>query len=112
MKNKLNVIETSSIFKPSAFCFFSFLADAQEEKLVVITTEINAKQKCLEMLENARKRSDLIRQRYEERIKALSERIQNAEDEKQSAVSKLSKKIHFNFQIYFISQKKLRSSLS
>jgi hypothetical protein len=49
------------------------------------------------MLENARKRSDLIRQRYEERIKALSERIQNAEDEKQTAVNKLSKKIHFDF---------------
>ena len=64
--------------------------DVQEEKLVIITTEINAKQKCLEMLENARKRSDLIRQRYEERIKLLSERIQNAEDEKQSAVTKLS----------------------
>jgi len=43
------------------------------------------------MLENARKRSDLIRQRYEERIKTLSERIQNAEDEKQAAVTKLSK---------------------
>jgi cell division protein ZapA (FtsZ GTPase activity inhibitor) len=57
---------------------------------VIITTEINAKQKCLEMLENARKRSDTIRQRYEERIKTLSERIQNAEDEKQAAVTKLS----------------------
>jgi len=45
------------------------------------------------MLENARKRSDLIRQRYEERIKLLSERIQNAEDEKQAAVTKLSKLI-------------------
>ncbi len=64
--------------------------DVQEEKLVIITTEINSKQKCLEMLENARKRSDLIRQRYEERIKLLSERIQNAEDEKQAAVTKLS----------------------
>jgi TnpA family transposase len=71
--------------------FFFFSADVQEEKLVTITTEINAKQKCLEMLENARKRSDLIRQRYEERIKNLSERIQNAEDEKQAAVTKLSK---------------------
>lgn len=68
----------------------SVLADVQEEKLVIITTEINAKQKCLEMLENARKRSDLIRQRYEERIKVLSDRIQNAEDEKQAAVTKLS----------------------
>jgi hypothetical protein len=47
------------------------------------------------MLENARKRSDLIRQRYEERIKNLSERIQNAEDEKQAAVTKLSK-FYFN----------------
>jgi hypothetical protein len=47
------------------------------------------------MLENARKRSDLIRQRYEERIKLLSERIQNAEDEKQAAVTKLSK-LKFN----------------
>ncbi|CAF0740846.1 unnamed protein product [Rotaria sp. Silwood1] len=65
-------------------------SDVQEEKLVIITTEINAKQKCLEMLESARKRSDLIRQRYEERIKALSERIQNAEDEKQAAVTKLN----------------------
>ncbi|CAF1334039.1 unnamed protein product [Adineta steineri] len=65
-------------------------SDAQEEKLVIITTEINAKQKCLEMLENARKRSDAIRQRYEERIKLLSERIQNAEDEKQAAVTKLN----------------------
>ena len=69
---------------------FASLADAQEEKLVIITTEINAKQKCLEMLENARKRSDLIRQRYEERIKLLSDRIQTAEDEKQTAVTKLS----------------------
>ena len=69
---------------------FVSLADAQEEKLVIITTEINAKQKCLEMLENARKRSDLIRQRYEERIKLLSDRIQAAEDEKQTAVTKLS----------------------
>jgi hypothetical protein len=66
------------------------LAAVQEEKLVVLTTEINAKQKCLEMLENARKRSDLVRQRYEERIKCLSERIQNAEDEKHAAVNKLS----------------------
>ncbi|CAF0927932.1 unnamed protein product [Adineta steineri] len=65
-------------------------SDVQEEKLVIITTEINAKQKCLEMLENARKRSDEIRQRYEERIKTLSERIQNAEDEKQAAVTKLN----------------------
>ncbi|UJR13835.1 hypothetical protein I4U23_000846 [Adineta vaga] len=65
-------------------------SDVQEEKLVIITTEINAKQKCLEMLENARKRSDAIRQRYEERIKLLSERIQNADDEKQAAVSKLN----------------------
>lgn len=64
--------------------------DVQEEKLVIITTEINAKQKCLEMLENARKRSDLIRQRYEERIKLLSDRIQNADEEKQAAVTKLS----------------------
>ena len=69
---------------------FVLLADVQEEKLVIITTEINAKQKCLEMLENARKRSDLIRQRYEERLKQLSDRIQNAEDEKQAAVTKLS----------------------
>lgn len=66
------------------------LANVQEEKLVILTTEINAKQKCLEMLENARKRSDLIRQRYEERIRVLSERIHNAEDEKQAAVTKLS----------------------
>jgi len=73
--------------------------------LVIITTEINAKQKCLEMLENARKRSDLIRQRYEERIKALSERIQNAEDEKQSAVTKLSKKNSFSFSNIFLSRK-------
>ena len=65
-------------------------SDTQEEKLVIITTEINAKQKCLEMLENARKRSDAIRQRYEERLKLLSDRIQNAEDEKQAAVTKLS----------------------
>ncbi|CAF1930846.1 unnamed protein product [Rotaria magnacalcarata] len=65
-------------------------SDVQEEKLVIITTEINAKQKCLEMLESARKRSDQIRQRYEERIKTLSERIQNAEDEKQAAVTKLN----------------------
>lgn len=81
------------------FCFFckneyfhlSFsLADAQEEKLVIITTEINAKQKCLEMLENARKQTDLIRHRYEERLKSLSERIQHAEEEKQAAVTKLS----------------------
>ena len=57
---------------------------------MTLTTEINAKQKCLEMLENARKRSDLIRQRYEERIKLLSERIQHADDEKQAAVTKLS----------------------
>ncbi len=57
------------------------------------------------MLENARKRSDLIRQRYEERIKALSERIQNAEDEKQSAVTKLSKKNSFSFSNIFLSQK-------
>jgi hypothetical protein len=73
--------------------------------LVIITTEINAKQKCLEMLENARKRSDLIRQRYEERIKALSERIQNAEDEKQSAVTKLSKKNSFSFSNIFLARK-------
>ncbi|CAF4893295.1 unnamed protein product, partial [Rotaria sp. Silwood1] len=65
-------------------------SDVQEEKLLIITTEINAKQKCLEMLENARKRSELIRQRYEERIKLLSERIHNAEDEKQVAVTKLN----------------------
>ncbi|CAF2596783.1 unnamed protein product [Rotaria sp. Silwood2] len=65
-------------------------SDVQEEKLLIITTEINAKQKCLEMLENARKRSELIRQRYEERIKLLSERIHNAEDEKQAAVTKLN----------------------
>lgn len=71
--------------------FFLFLADVQEEKLVILTTEINAKQKCLEMLETARKRSDLIRQKYEERLKSLSERIQNAEEEKQAAVTKLSK---------------------
>ena len=63
---------------------------------MIITTEINAKQKCLEMLENARKRSDLIRQRYEERIKSLSERIQNAEDEKQAAVTKLSTSFSFS----------------
>ncbi len=92
MMPKLNVI------KQEIFHYFSihfvFLADVQEEKLVVLTTEINAKQKCLEMLENARKRSDLIRQRYEERIKTLSERIQNAEDEKQAAVTKLSKFIY------------------
>lgn len=74
-------------------CFHSYenSAEAQEEKLVIITTEINAKQKCLEMLENARKRSEATRQRYEERIKSLSERIQNAEDEKQAAVNRLSK---------------------
>lgn len=42
------------------------------------------------MLENARKRSDVIRQKYEERLKALSERIQVAEDEKQNAINKLS----------------------
>ena len=77
--------------------FLLFSADAQEEKLVIITTEINAKQKCLEMLENARKRSDTIRQRYEERIKLLSDRIQNAEDEKQAAVTKLSKLIFNSF---------------
>ncbi|CAF3917956.1 unnamed protein product [Rotaria sordida] len=65
-------------------------SDVQEEKLLIITTEINAKQKCLEMLENARKRSEIIRQRYEERIKLLSERIHNAEDEKQVAVTKLN----------------------
>ncbi|CAF0774612.1 unnamed protein product, partial [Rotaria sordida] len=64
--------------------------DAQEEKLVIITTEINAKQKCLEMLANARKRSDLTHRQYEERIKLLSERIQNAENEKQAAVTKLN----------------------
>ncbi|CAF4373419.1 unnamed protein product, partial [Rotaria sordida] len=64
--------------------------DVQEEKLLIITTEINAKQKCLEMLENARKRSEIIRQRYEERIKLLSDRIHNAEDEKQVAVTKLN----------------------
>jgi len=64
--------------------------DEQEEKLVVITTEINAKQKCLDMLESARKRSDAIRQRYEERIKLLTDRVQNAEEEKQAAVTKLS----------------------
>ena len=69
--------------------FLLFSADAQEEKLVIITTEINAKQKCLEMLENARKRSDTIRQRYEERIKLLSDRIQNAEDEKTSSGYKI-----------------------
>jgi len=84
--------------------------DVQEEKLVIITTEINAKQKCLEMLENARKRSDLIRQRYEERIKLLSERIQNAEDEKQAAVTKLSQFISIQnfFQIIFFSASKFR----
>jgi hypothetical protein len=76
--------------------------DGHEEKLVIITTEINAKQKCLEMLENARKRSDLIRQRYEERIKQLSERIQNAEDGKQAAVTKLSQ-LQFIDRLYFIS---------
>ena len=76
--------------------------DVHEEKLVTITTEINAKQKCLEMLENARKRSDLIRQRYEERIKQLSDRIQNAEDEKQAAVTKLSQ-LKFIAHFYFIS---------
>ena len=58
---------------------------------MIITTEINAKQKCLEMLETARQRSDAIRQRYEERIKLLSDRIQHAEDEKQAAVAKLSR---------------------
>jgi len=81
--------------------------DVQEEKLVIITTEINAKQKCLEMLENARKRSDLIRQRYEERLKLLSERIQNAEDEKQAAVTKLSSFILISnsFQILFFLKK-------
>ncbi len=87
---KLNVIIIKKTRKIKLLFFF-FSADVQEEKLVTITTEINAKQKCLEMLENARKRSDLIRQRYEERIKNLSERIQNAEDEKQAAVTKLSK---------------------
>ena len=50
--------------------------------------------KCLKMHE---KRSDLIRQKYEERIKSLSERIQNAEDEKQAAVTKLSKTLPFHF---------------
>jgi hypothetical protein len=76
--------------------------DVHEEKLVIITTEINAKQKCLEMLENARKRSDLIRQRYEERIKLLSDRIQNAEDEKQAAVTKLSQSKFIDpFSFYF-----------
>jgi F0F1-type ATP synthase membrane subunit b/b' len=102
---KLNVIK-QDIFFIFQFIYF-FLADVQEEKLVVLTTEINAKQKCLEMLENARKRSDLIRQRYEERIKTLSERIQNAEDEKQAAVTKLSKFIlnsfyHFNVLVCFL----------
>jgi hypothetical protein len=89
MMLKPNVIRTEkqNFLIPSP----CFSADAQEEKLVLITTEINAKQKCLEMLENARKRSDLIRQKYEERLKTLSERIQNAEDEKQAAVTKLSK---------------------
>jgi TnpA family transposase len=89
MMLKLNVKKIISYFVNLSFFSLS-LADVQEEKLVIITTEINAKQKCLEMLENARKRSDLIRQRYEERIKTLSERIQNAEDEKQAAVTKLS----------------------
>lgn len=79
-------MESSRHHFSSLFC----LADVQEEKLVIITTEINAKQKCLEMLENARKRSEQVRQRYEERIKILSERIQNAEEEKQNAVTKLS----------------------
>ncbi|CAF1059087.1 unnamed protein product [Adineta ricciae] len=65
-------------------------SDTQEEKLVIITSEINTKQKCLEMLENARQRSDAVRQRYEERIKLLSDRIQHAEDEKQAAVAKLN----------------------
>ena len=60
---------------------------------MIITSEINTKQKCLEMLENARQRSDAVRQRYEERIRLLSDRIQHAEDEKQAAVAKLSKLI-------------------
>ncbi len=90
MTYKLNVIKLIEKQDLKLFFAFFFLADAQEEKLVIITTEINAKQKCLEMLESARKRSDLIRQRYEERLKTLSERIQNAEDEKQAAVTKLS----------------------
>lgn len=77
------------------------LADAQEEKLVIITTEINAKQKCLEMLENARKQTDLIRHRYEERLKSLSERIQHAEDEKQAAVNKLSAFVSFLDELSF-----------
>ncbi|CAF3880064.1 unnamed protein product [Rotaria magnacalcarata] len=64
--------------------------DTQEEKLLIITTEINAKQKCLEILENAHKRSEHTCQRYEERIKVLSGRIQNAEDEKLVAVAKLN----------------------
>lgn len=101
MKVKLNVIiirRKKRIFK---ICFF-VLADVQEEKLVILTTEINAKQKCLEMLENARKRSDAIRQRYEERIKNLSERIQNAEDEKQAAVTKLSKSNFIHIHNFFI----------
>ena len=85
-----NVRRSPARFHCCAARVFVSLADAQEEKLVIITTEINAKQKCLEMLENARKRSDLIRQRYEERIKLLSDRIQAAEDEKQTAVTKLS----------------------
>ena len=94
MKLKLNVtrIDIAELIILRIVFLILFSADAQEEKLVIITTEINAKQKCLEMLENARKRSDLIRQRYEERLKTLSERIQLAEDEKQMAVNKLSKK--------------------
>lgn len=85
--------ECKSFFDIISRCFkpFFMLAEVQEEKLLIITTEINAKQKCLEMLESARKRSELTRQRYEERIKHFTERIQHAEDEKQAAVTKLSK---------------------
>ncbi|CAF0777088.1 unnamed protein product [Didymodactylos carnosus] len=64
--------------------------NAQEEKLVLITTEINQKQRCLEALENARKRSDVVRLRYEEKIKLLQERISHAEEDKQSAVTKFT----------------------
>ncbi|CAF4037594.1 unnamed protein product, partial [Didymodactylos carnosus] len=64
--------------------------NAQEEKLVLITTEINQKQRCLEALENARKRSDVVRLRYEDKIKLLQERITHAEEDKQSAVTKLT----------------------
>ena len=82
---------------------------------MIIITEINAKQKCLEMLENARKQTDLIRHRYEERLKSLSERIQHAEDEKQAAVNKLSafslllKTLPF-VELRFVSQIRVRAT--